>query len=238
MKNSKKKIGIFSFTCCEGCQLQILDLGPRLLKLLAVADITYFKLVQERNIFDKFEIAIVEGAISNKKEAEELKKIRANSKYLVVIGTCAVSGGIPSLIIEANKKTLGVDKFVDVDYHIRGCPINKEEFERVIVELLVNKKRPETNHSVCIECNEKEIECLFKKGLPCLGPVAAAGCGAICPENNTPCEACWGLIKDANISSVINEFKKMGLSEKEILDKLYKFNTVDIVKDVGKNAPR
>ncbi len=224
----KKKMGIFSFACCEGCQLQILDLGSSLLKLLGVADITYFKLAQEKNIFDKFDIAIIEGAISNKKELEELKQIRAASKYLVAIGACAVSGGIPSLIIEkTRKKTFGVDKFVKVDYHIRGCPIDKEEFEKIIIGFLVDKKEPEINHPVCVECNEKEIQCLFKKGLPCLGPVTAAGCKAICPESNTPCEACRGLIKDANIASVVNEFKKMGLSEKEILDKLYKFNPID-----------
>jgi coenzyme F420-reducing hydrogenase gamma subunit len=224
----KKKIGIFSFACCEGCQLQILDLGQKLLKLLRVADITYFKLAQEKNLFNKFDIAIVEGAISNKKELEELKKIRSASKYLVAIGACAVSGGIPSLIIEkTQKKTLGVDKFVNVDYHIRGCPIDKDEFENIIIGLLVDRKEPKINHPVCVECNEKEIECLFKKGLPCLGPVSAAGCKAICPERSTPCEACRGLIKDANIASVINEFRKMGLTEKEILDKLYKFNPVD-----------
>ena len=93
---------------------------------------------------------------------------------------------------------------------------------------MVDKKEPEINHPVCVECNQKEIECLLKKGLPCLGPLAAAGCKAICPEHGTPCEACRGLIKDANIKSVINEFKKMGLSEKEIRDKIYKFNSVDL----------
>lgn len=224
----KKKIGIFSFACCEGCQLQILDLGPRLLKLMAVADITYFKLAQEKNTFGKFDIAIVEGAIANKNEEKELVKIRKNSRCLLAIGACAVSGGIPAIINkEPGKKTLGVDKFVKVDYHIRGCPIDRDEFEKVIIHMLVNKKSQEINHPVCVECNQKEIECLFKKGIPCLGPVAAAGCKAICPENNTPCEACRGLIKDANIDSVISGFKKMGLTEKEILDKLYKFNPIE-----------
>ena len=228
---AKQKIGIFSFTCCEGCQLQILDLGSDLLKLLKSVDITYFKLAQEKNVFGNFDIAIVEGAISTKEEEEEIKKIRQNSKYLIVIGACAVSGGIPSIILEKmpKKKTMGVDKFVDVDYHVRGCPIDKDEFKKVLIRFLVDKKEIEINHPVCVECNQKEIDCLLKKGLPCLGPLAAAGCKAICPENHTPCEACRGLIKDANIDSIIKEFKKMGFSEKEILDKIYKFNTVDTI---------
>ena len=223
----KKKIGIFSFACCEGCQLQIIDLGPRLLKLLDVVDIDYCELIQEKNVFDRFDIAIIEGSITNKQEEEKLKKIRQKSKYLVTIGACAVSGGIPSLINQMSGHAYGADKFVKVDYHIRGCPIDKEELERVIIQLLVDKKEPDINHSVCVECNERETECLLKKGLPCLGPLAAAGCKAICPANNTVCEACRGLIKDANIKSVMEKFKQMGLSDKEIMDKLYKFNSVN-----------
>jgi len=36
---SKPKIAIFDFACCEGCQLQFVNLEEELLDLLGVADV-------------------------------------------------------------------------------------------------------------------------------------------------------------------------------------------------------
>lgn len=227
------QVGIFSFTCCEGCQLQILDLGERFSELAKYFDFQHFRLAQEKNIEGKFDIGIVEGSIARKDELEKIKEIRERCTYLITIGACAVSGGVPSLINPLKKSyakkpdlqnTSSVGKHVKVDYNIRGCPIEGSEFERVLIDYLIGKRHGEINHPVCVECTQRKIDCLFNKGLPCLGPVTAAGCNAQCPENDTACEGCRGIIEDANLLSYKNELKRMGFTEKEIKNKLSRFN--------------
>ena len=238
MKNDKRKaakVGIFSFTCCEGCQLQILDLWDRLLEMLRYIDISYFKLADEKNVMGRFDIAIVEGAISEKEELEKLKKIRENSKLLVVIGECAVSGGIPAMRnvkkIRRPKmlpKTQSVDRHVKVDYRLRGCPIEREEFLSLITSLLVDRMPQEINHPVCMECNQREIECLMLKGIPCMGPITCAGCNALCPAAGTPCEGCRGTMKDAGIRQLKVRLEEIGVSRKMIKNMLERFSSDEI----------
>jgi len=225
----RKRVGIFSFACCEGCQLQILDLGKELLELMKGIDIIHFRLAEEYEPGNyHFDVAIVEGAITKREEERELRDIRNRSDFLISIGACAVTGGIPSLknLIEIHRsgKVYGIDKFVKVDYHIPGCPIEGEELRDLVINLLAGKIPQETNHPVCMECTEREISCLLLKGIPCLGPVTTAGCGAICPSINTPCEGCRGIHKDANVDAIVKLLRKAGLGEKEIKNKLNRFS--------------
>jgi coenzyme F420-reducing hydrogenase gamma subunit len=229
-----KKIGIFSLTSCDGCQLQILNLGEKLLDMLSFMDIAYFRLAEENSKLGFFDIAFVEGGVSTRSEIKKIKNIRENSKYLVALGACAGYGGIPSLrnIIKHKRydhcrisklKAYGLDKYVKVDCYLNGCPINEDEFASLLINLIVDKIPQRINHAVCVECTEREIKCLMLEGKACLGPITAAGCEAICPLNSTPCEGCRGVIKDANIESLIELFEDLGISKKIIKDKLYRF---------------
>ncbi len=47
---------------------------------------------------------------------------------------------------------------------------------------------------VCAECPLYVEDCLVKKGLPCLGPLTVAGCGAPCTREGSPCIGCRGPI--------------------------------------------
>ena len=46
----KLKAGIFAFTCCEGCQLQILDLWDRLVQVLDFVEIEYTGRIKEEGL--------------------------------------------------------------------------------------------------------------------------------------------------------------------------------------------
>ena len=203
--------------------------------MLAWMDIGYFRLADEKCKAEYFHIAVVEGAISSRHEAEKLKKIRENCKYLVAIGACAAYGGIPSLrnVVSRNRlyshhpvsssKTYGIDKYVAVDYYIRGCPIEKEEFAKVIMAFLNDRKPQHINRPVCQECVDNEIQCIMLRGEPCMGPITAMGCNALCPSQNTACEGCRGVIKDANTESLVKLFSKLGLDKRLIRNKLERF---------------
>jgi coenzyme F420-reducing hydrogenase gamma subunit len=55
-------------------------------------------------------------------------------------------------------------------------------------------------------------ECMFDKGKTCIGPITRAGCGAICPTNNSSCEGCRGTVPDPNKNAMHEVLDKYGLS--------------------------
>ena len=110
-------------------------------------------------------------------------------------------------------KTL--DQTVEVDYYLPGCPPEAENIWTAIVAIVEGKLPPKgsvigANTTVCDECkrkrNEKKIKkfyrtwqvipdeetCLLEQGIICCGIATRAGCGALCPQVNSPCIGCHG----------------------------------------------
>lgn len=110
-------------------------------------------------------------------------------------------------------KTL--DQTVDVDYYLPGCPPESPRIWEAI-EVLLSGNLPDKgttigeNTTVCDYCprtrhNKKikefkrtwevipdEETCLLEQGLVCAGLATRAGCGALCPQVNSPCIGCYG----------------------------------------------
>ena len=82
----KKRVAFFDFTCCEGCQLQVANMGELLLDVLDIIDIVEFREVMSEKSND-YDIAIVEGSITTPHDVERLKKIRQNAKTLIAYGS-------------------------------------------------------------------------------------------------------------------------------------------------------
>ena len=82
---SKPKIAIFDFACCEGCQLQLVNLEEELLDLLSVADVVEWREAMSEKS-DEYDIAIVEGSITRLEDEERLKMIRSRAKILIALG--------------------------------------------------------------------------------------------------------------------------------------------------------
>jgi sulfhydrogenase subunit delta len=238
--NSKPKVAFFDFACCEGCQLQIANLEEDLLGLLNLVDVVEFREVMDDKA-DQYDIAFIEGSITRKIDEERVKDIRKRSKLLVAYGQCAVSGGINRLknnwqnMDEVKKcvygdkhnmphldtyPTKGVGEVVKVDLNIPGCPINRDEFLRIVKELCLGKIPRLPNHPVCVECKLKENACLFDMGMICLGPLARAGCGAICPSNGVPCDACRGTVDNPNKNAMHEILEKYNFTIEEIKRKI------------------
>ncbi|MCX7760227.1 MAG: Ni/Fe hydrogenase subunit delta [Hydrogenothermaceae bacterium] len=228
------KIGVFKFSSCDGCQLAFFDIAPEIINSEYI-EISYFLEATSFNIYDRFDVAFVEGSISTREEEERIKDIRDRSKIVVAIGACAVSGGIQSArnfgnfeeiysftyrenyFKDINPLSKPISDFVSVDYTVRGCPVNAEEIIEIITSLLLNKT-PHINESpVCIECKRKSIPCLLVMGSPCLGPITVDGCGALCPSLNRGCYGCFGPIKGANFESLRDLFKERGFNFEELI---------------------
>jgi sulfhydrogenase subunit delta len=233
--DKKPVIAILSLTCCEGCQVAIFDLGERFLEFLTKVDIGDFRLAEELPDVKKYDIAIVEGTAITKQQLRRLKIVRKKSKYLIAIGACACVGGVQEMKdYRGNKNRLikyvypnirGIDnpniksvkELVRIDLEIPGCPINKDEFFRIINELLEGKFPKIEQKPVCEECPRRNKNCFLLLGKPCLGAITLAGCGASCPANNFLCDGCRGPRKGINLGAMKKALKyKAHLREDEI----------------------
>jgi sulfhydrogenase subunit delta len=148
------KVGWFSFTCCEGCSMIFLEiLNDKFFEWKKKIEFKSFRMLKKEDIEGPFDISIVEGAISTRKDIEKLKKIRANSHKLIIVGSCAIDGypaGLRNKFDEERKKeikpildefghldkVLKIEEIVDVDGKVNGCPMQVEEFLKVFEENL------------------------------------------------------------------------------------------------------
>ena len=241
----KPKIAFFDFASCEGCQLSVLDLEEEILDLVNIVEIVNFReAISERG--EDYQIAFIEGSISNEHHIERIKEIRKKAAVLVSIGACAITGGFQYMAnlrdfdemkkyVYGNKadcfhsiKSKPVSEYVKVDFEIPGCPIDKYEFLRVVAQLLAGGIPRLPNNSVCTECKALENECLMLKGEICLGPVIRAGCGARCPSSFKGCFGCRGLLPDHNIDSFKDLLKKSDLTDNDIIEQFKLINGKDL----------
>jgi sulfhydrogenase subunit delta len=237
MPLTRPVVAFFELSSCEGCQLQIMNNESTLLDFLSLIKVVNFREVMTDKS-DKYDLAFVEGGVTRADEESLLKTIRKNAKFLVAFGSCACFGGVNQLKnrfndptwvknqvygshpIETYDSALPLDAFVHVDLNIFGCPIRKEEVEKMIVNISLGKAVVQPKYPVCMECKANENACLFDLGEPCLGPVTRGGCDSWCPNSRFGCWGCRGPAEDVNMEQMKEIMKKYGFSEETLLDRL------------------
>ncbi|OGW33115.1 MAG: NADH:ubiquinone oxidoreductase [Nitrospirae bacterium GWC2_42_7] len=231
----RPKVAFFELSSCEGCQLQIVNNEATLIDFFSLVEVVNFReAMTERS--DNYDIAFVEGSITRSDERERLKKIRANAKILVALGSCACFGGVNQLKNRFDQAWVKnevygnfpveteaarpLEDVVKVDLNIFGCPVKKEEVEKIVINLALGKAIVHPKYPVCMECKANENICLFDLGEPCLGPVTRGGCDSWCPNSKFGCWGCRGPAEDANIEQMKFIMKEYGFSEEVMLDRL------------------
>ncbi len=245
----KPRVAVFSFTSCEGCQLQIVNMEDELLEVADAIELVSFREAMDPTGKD-YDIAFVEGAITRESEVPVLKEIRRKADTVVAMGACASTAGVNAMknqfTPEENLREVygdaaeyydtsearPLDEVIDVDYYIRSCPMDRSEFVQVVTSLLLGRKPYDPNYAVCVECRMKENECVYDLDTNeiCLGPVTRAGCGALCPDFGSACIGCRGLIDQANIEAMMDVMGKHGLDDEEAERRLRMFNSRKRVK--------
>jgi coenzyme F420-reducing hydrogenase gamma subunit len=240
----KPNIGVFGFTGCEGCQLQIANKEETLADLLGSVEVMNFRLISSDKHND-YDIAFVEGSITNDRDAARLMKIREQAKILIAMGACACLGGVHNLrerfkLAETVDEVYGsypidtgpvrkLSEVVEVDVELPGCPISKPEFEWLVRHLILGMKPQFPQYSVCVECKQRLNTCVFDMGMICFGPVTRAGCNAICPRNHLGCWGCRGPAEEANYDSLVQIFRERGFSEDQIAERAHFFNAFNSI---------
>lgn len=232
---SRPRTAFFEFSSCEGCQLQLLNNEATLFPFLSLLDIVNFRETMTEKS-DDYDIAIVEGSITRRDEVERLKHIRQNARVLVALGSCACFGGVNQLKnrfeldwvknevygdspIDTDKAE-PLEAFVHVDHRIYGCPVRKEEVERIVTNLVIGKEILHPRYPVCMECKANENVCLYDLNEPCLGPITRAGCDSWCPSSRAGCWGCRGPADEPNLQQMLKIMHEKGFSEETITDRL------------------
>ena len=231
------RVAFFELSSCEGCQLQIVNNESNLVDFLSLVTVVNFREAMTEKS-DEYDIAFVEGSVTRAVEIERLAVIRKNAKVLVAFGSCACFGGVTQLknrfkdpawvkkqvygdrSIQTNDTARPLEDFVSVDLRIYGCPVKKEEVEKIVTHVVLGRSIVQPKYPVCMECKENENICLFDLGEPCLGPVTRGGCDSWCPNSRFGCWGCRGPAEDANVARLQVIMKQYGFTEETLLDRL------------------
>jgi coenzyme F420-reducing hydrogenase gamma subunit len=233
---AQPKLAVYKFASCDGCQLALLSLEDELLSLAGAVEIAYFLEARSQTLAGPYDVVLVEGSVTTASDVERIRAVRQEAKYLITIGACATAGGIQALknwkdlddfircvyanpsYIESLKDSTPISSHVTVDFELNGCPINKQQLLEVLTGLLLGRPPRLPAHSVCIECKRRGTVCVIAaQGIPCLGPLTHAGCGALCPAYNRGCYGCFGPAESPNPDSLIAHLEKTGAGRGDLV---------------------
>jgi NAD-reducing hydrogenase small subunit len=161
---SKVKIATVWLDGCSGCHMSLLDIDERLALIADKIEIVYGPLVDTKQYPAGVDVCLVEGAVSSEHDLHLIHEIRDNTKIVVSLGDCAVTGNVPSMrdvytvdevmtraydenatinkqvpckvVPPLLKKVRPVHEHVKVDVYVPGCPPSAETIFYVIAELL------------------------------------------------------------------------------------------------------
>ena len=228
-QQAKPKLAVYKFASCDGCQLQLLDACGKLMQLADRVEIAHFLEASSRVEPGPYDLGLVEGSISTTEDIERIHAIRKECRFLVTIGACATSGGIQALrnwgqiddflsavyaspeTISSLEKSTPIADHVPVDFELRGCPIDPVQLLELITSVVLGRRPKLPSQSVCVECKSRGTVCVaVARGVPCLGPVTQAGCGAICPAHDRECFGCYGPAEAVNLVSLTSFYEQQG----------------------------
>ena len=240
---TRPKLAVWKLASCDGCQLTLLDCQDELLALAAEIDIAHFTEATSTSEAGPYDISLVEGSVTTPADAERIQRIRDQSRTLITIGACATAGGIQALrnfadvaeftaavyarpeYIQTLATSTPIADHVRVDFELRGCPIDKRQLLEVIGAFLAGRKPAVPGHSVCVDCKQRGIVCVMvADGIPCLGPVTQAGCGALCPAWRRGCYGCFGPAETPNTAALSGRLAGLGKTGDDLARVFRTFN--------------
>lgn len=239
-RTQKPIVGVYGITGCAGCQLSIIFNEDEILDLISLIDLRAFPFIKEVNADDYFDYVFIEGLVASREDIEVIEKLRERSKYVISLGACAGTGCVPAyrqFSLEENYEHLlyakrediedvdptPIDAHIRVDYYIPGCPPDKRQILAFIKGIVRGIVAHPNDNPVCIECRRNGNACLLEQGKPCLGPITAGGCDAVCINGGFECWGCRGPARDMNLDLMVRILREKGFDDKFIEDRMRTF---------------
>ena len=243
MTDVRPKLAVWKFASCDGCQLTLLNCEDELLALAGAVEIAYFPEATRAVVEGPYDLSLVEGSVTTPDDAQRIQEVRRQSRHLVTIGACATAGGIQALrnfadveefrsivyahpaYVDTLATSTPIESHVDVDFQLRGCPIDRRQLLEVLAAFLQGRPPRIPAYSVCVECKRRGNVCVtVAHGTPCLGPVTHAGCGALCPTFARGCYGCFGPKGTPNTASMASRLTFLGMPDQDVARVFRTFN--------------
>jgi sulfhydrogenase subunit delta len=228
-------VGVFELTSCEGCLLQLANKEDTLVEFLRAADFVAFRELSSAPR-QRCQVALVEGAVTTDEQLDLVRSLRAEARVLAAVGSCACFGGVAQLKSAEPQATVcarvygdavvesgparPLSAVVPVDVAVPGCPVAKDEIERLLRHLVLDVPFEATQYPVCVECKQRYTACTFDRGELCLGAITRAGCGAPCPAGGLGCWGCRGPAPEASLEAFHLTCRDHGLDAKLVNERL------------------
>ena len=164
----KTKVATIWLSGCSGCHMSFLDQDELLLELAKKVKVVYSPIMDIKTFPENVDVTLIEGAVANEEQQSLLKEARAQTKILISLGDCAVTGNvtalrnawsdsdqavlekayvensdenaqIPTDVPKLLKKVRPLHEVVKVDYFIPGCPPSAGLITYVLTELLAGR---------------------------------------------------------------------------------------------------
>ncbi len=206
-KPTKPTLGFFELASCHGCEQQVFNADLKLLDIFNQVDIAYWPKMTLKNVPPELDISVVEGAIETPEQEDFIKELRECSKTIIALGACAC--GLNNIPEGAEPKYKSVADVVKVDFFVRCCPIDTNNFINVLQKAIGGRNTFESTAALCGECKSNEKSCFFSNGKLCAGLVSICGCDALCTRLNKQCRGCSGVSKNACMQTAFDNAGKV-----------------------------
>ncbi|MGA2451107.1 MAG: methyl viologen-reducing hydrogenase [Polyangiaceae bacterium] len=167
---------------CSGCELSLVDLHERLLKVLEEIDIVRLPILIDEKGYPNAAVGIITGALRTEHDVECAKKMRETCGKILAFGTCAVFGGpqgsgyahttgdLEKTAFVENPTTethfvpdeglpkllaegvMPLDAAIDVDLYLPGCPPHAYYVFEALRAVLHGGEPEFGPHNVCFKC--------------------------------------------------------------------------------------
>ena len=117
---AKKIVATTSLAGCFGCHMSLLDIDERLLDLIELVEFNKSPIDDIKTFTKECDIGLIEGGCCNDENVHTLIEFRKHCRTLVVVGECALMGGLPSLRNTIPLKECLTEAFLDGP-SVAGC---------------------------------------------------------------------------------------------------------------------
>lgn len=264
---------------CSGCHIAIVDLHEKILAVLESVRIQRCPVLTDIKDYPPAKIGLVSGAIRNEHDRHAAIEMRKSCDLIIAWGSCAVFGGpagagnihtreeIADAVYLNNKTTATtampsreisplevsvtpIDKVIDVDLYLAGCPPHPTYIFDALLSLLEGRQPRATKESVCAKCKRKmkksDVDairqhtdgipdpdlCFLSQGYICMGSATIDRCLSPCPTNGVPCTGCAG----ATMQILTEPNRDIRTEIADRMSRMTKIPREEIVREIEKSS--
>lgn len=122
---------------CSGCHMSFLDLDEFLIDLAGRVELVYSPLMDVKEFPEGVDLVLVEGAVANEENLQQIHNVRQRSKFLVSFGDCAVTGNVTAL-----RNPLGLALEVLRPIYLERGDLNARLPDQEVVPVLLDRVQP------------------------------------------------------------------------------------------------